>query len=111
MRGEMIMSNEEYVKQAIEQFHRENPGLPKPGDVIAHESDPRAYEVREIEEGVVTGFYVEGGQEYVARFPVDEVFNPGTVMEIAKQLKVDRQLKELSDSSGYIMVDGGLYEL
>ncbi len=93
------------IKRAIEVFHREETTLPGPGAIIAHVSDPCASEVRSVEHGVVTGFYVDGeGQEHVAQFPVDEVFNPGSVSRIAQRLVI-------AGDSPDICVDGGLCDL
>jgi hypothetical protein len=80
---------DDLINRAIEIFHKEKPGLPRPGDVIAHQSDERAYEVRSVDGESVTGFYIdeESGQEVVKQFPANEVFNPGSVMKIAKRIQ------------------------
>lgn len=89
-------SNDQIITQAIALFHRlkQDMRLPRPGDIIAHPLDRYAYEVRSVGEDTITGFYVDQkGQEHVATFPLDEVFNPGAVEKLAQRIaqgEIDR---------------------
>ena len=77
---------EELIEKAIRVFHQRSAWVPQPGDLIAHPSDGRAYEVCAVDGAVVKGYYLRDGKEFTADFPVGEVFDPNVVKQIALQL-------------------------
>jgi hypothetical protein len=84
------MNKQERIVKAVEIFHElTQDTLPRPGQVMAHLSDERAYEVGDIQGETVKGFYIdeETGNRVEASFPLYEVFNPTVVMELEDLLQ------------------------
>lgn len=85
--------NKEFIAAAIEQAKARHLRL-LPGDCVAHESDPIAYRLDRVVNGVA---YVSAG-DVAKTFPFNEIFDLNLGKKIAGQLKADARIEEIKAS-------------